>query len=107
MITFRMSHHHVFGYEIIEVIGSDGQFLASILPISETSIAIMSAHLLGACENDVRSFIAVDHGTWDIPVPSVELTFNPGPYRFEKGQIVRVERSTDPKNPLAQSGESQ
>lgn len=105
MIRFRISHHHIWGYEIVEVLDNDGQFLASILPSTENVITIMSAHLLGAAERDVRSFVGYDYGTRERPIPSIELTFNPGPYRIENGRIVRVERSSEP--PLAQSENGQ
>ena len=78
-ISFRLAKHSAKPVQIVEIL-LQGAVVGVIYPATE-GIKIVSAHMEKIFSNDgVGQFP---------PIPSMEIVFNPRPYRIEGGRLVK------------------
>ncbi len=80
-ISFKIETHSVKpGVQIVEVL-EDDKVIATIYP-EEKGVKIVSAHIADIFEDKKPSAFP--------PIPSITVTFNPGPYTIVGGETVKL-----------------
>lgn len=79
-VTFRLApHFSTSSVKVVEIL-LDGAVCGVIYP-RERGIEVVSAHIAAIDQS-------TGEGTWP-PIPSVEISFDPRPYRIVGGRIVK------------------
>ncbi|HEY0908490.1 MAG TPA: hypothetical protein VGE35_04040 [Candidatus Paceibacterota bacterium] len=98
-ITFRVrKHDHKPGIEIVEIL-MDGKTVACIYPEDDgRGIKVVSAHLKGSGtpgDNFQKHVKLLDNSGTMMPIPSIQMVFEPGRYVVSGGLMRRVNPSSN------------
>lgn len=94
MISFRLARHTILpGVSMVEIL-VDGEVAGVVYPAGEKGVRIVSAHIKETeTEEDFSGEVIENNGTGSlIPIPHVEIQFDPSPYVISGGRIVRLPR---------------
>lgn len=87
--TFRIAPNRERPGEVVEVL-KNGVVCAVIYPDDgQSDIKIVSAHFAGvlATGSNFPKGVTMDNGSRFLPIPTVQMTFDPRPYEIIPGQI--------------------
>lgn len=92
MTNFKIAQHSRYGYNIVEILDSQGKVIGVVYPdkTKENGVKIISAHMNKVHLPDDFDGIAVeDPGTVLIPIPSINIEFKPAAWTIQDGRLLK------------------